>query len=321
MTTLEKASSIVIVGAGCFGLSTAYELAQTYPKLQITIIDEHQPPVPLAASNDTSRIVRADYGDERYAKLGQKAIRKWLEDPKLRHCFHQSGVICCADDPTHPGFNRTRDTMHRLGEPIQQASNYGGLRPDSSYLNTNAGSVNAELAIRVTFDRLMGYKNVKFVQAKVERVDESSITYSDTTLEPDLIILACGAWSASLAGAHLKTQVLATGQCMAYIRVDEAESLKLQQLPVLLNYPMASSSYRPHPRSIHTSRLRATQQDISTPMPMASAAPATFFRSHYHQQPSPVYDQIWRASCLTIAMHRLTQFESATTPKHPPLTF
>ena len=51
-------STIIIVGAGVFGLSTALAVARRYPLTRVTVIDRYTPPVQDGTSVDTSKILR-----------------------------------------------------------------------------------------------------------------------------------------------------------------------------------------------------------------------------------------------------------------------
>jgi hypothetical protein len=66
---LSKSDSILIVGAGAFGLSTALHL-RTAGYTDITVIDrDHEVPSRYSAANDLNKIVRAEYEDEFYTDL------------------------------------------------------------------------------------------------------------------------------------------------------------------------------------------------------------------------------------------------------------
>ncbi|KAK6528934.1 hypothetical protein TWF694_004163 [Orbilia ellipsospora] len=78
--------SIIIIGSGVFGLTTAYSLSHrpTYKSTTITVIDKSPFPAPDGSSVDSSRIIRADYSDEIYARLGAEALEVWrLPDTTL----------------------------------------------------------------------------------------------------------------------------------------------------------------------------------------------------------------------------------------------
>ncbi|KAK0617129.1 putative fructosyl amino acid protein [Immersiella caudata] len=108
--TFSPPPSILIVGSGIFGLSTAWALARRdlFAKCTITVVDRSDPlnpdafPAPDAASVDTSRIVRADYADKAYAALGAEAQLQWRKQAKptdlgAQGRYHESGLLLVAD--------------------------------------------------------------------------------------------------------------------------------------------------------------------------------------------------------------------------------
>jgi glycine/D-amino acid oxidase-like deaminating enzyme len=70
--------SYVIVGSGVFGTSTALHLIRKYPDATIHLIDRdaYDAPVRVAASWDWNKVIRADYGDIFYTRLGSSAARR-----------------------------------------------------------------------------------------------------------------------------------------------------------------------------------------------------------------------------------------------------
>jgi sarcosine oxidase/L-pipecolate oxidase len=59
---VAKNESIVIVGAGVFGLSTALELKNRGYQ-NVTVLDRYLPPVIDGSSVDISRVIRVEYAD------------------------------------------------------------------------------------------------------------------------------------------------------------------------------------------------------------------------------------------------------------------
>ena len=57
---MEKDMQILIIGAGCFGTSTAYHLS-TRGYTSIRVLDRYAPPSCEAAATDISKIIRSDY--------------------------------------------------------------------------------------------------------------------------------------------------------------------------------------------------------------------------------------------------------------------
>ncbi|KAH6616999.1 FAD dependent oxidoreductase [Chaetomium tenue] len=103
-------SSILIIGSGVFGLSTALALARrdAFSQCSITVVDRSDPsqpgtfPSPDAASIDTSRIIRADYADPAYTALGDEAQAQWRKqdtpaDLGAQGRYHEAGLLLVGD--------------------------------------------------------------------------------------------------------------------------------------------------------------------------------------------------------------------------------
>lgn len=86
--------TVLIIGAGTFGTSTAYHLAQTYrDPSRVTIIDRESSPPAKAAAIDINRIIRADYPSTLYCNLANEAIHTWFWSNELGPCFHKVGWL------------------------------------------------------------------------------------------------------------------------------------------------------------------------------------------------------------------------------------
>lgn len=61
--------SILILGAGCFGVSTAHHLA-SHGYSNITVLDkDSEVPSRFSAANDLNKVIRAEYADPFYTNL------------------------------------------------------------------------------------------------------------------------------------------------------------------------------------------------------------------------------------------------------------
>lgn len=68
--SVDKHAPIAIVGAGCWGLSTAYHLVKDgYDN--VTVFDRASAiPSPYSAADDLNKIIRAQYDDDFWTDLG-----------------------------------------------------------------------------------------------------------------------------------------------------------------------------------------------------------------------------------------------------------
>ena len=112
---LSPPSSILVIGSGVFGLTTAHALSRRpeFANTTITVVDRADPsnpdvfPAPDAASVDTSRIIRADYPDAAYAALAAEAQLQWRQqthpdDLGSEGRYSESGLLVVADGPAPP---------------------------------------------------------------------------------------------------------------------------------------------------------------------------------------------------------------------------
>ncbi|KAI1474869.1 sarcosine oxidase [Daldinia eschscholtzii] len=84
----------IIVGAGCFGASTAKFLKETEPDAEVVLLDQAPFPDPAAAAHDLNKIIRAEYDDPIYMKLALEAKEAWSRaDPVVTPFFHKTGAL------------------------------------------------------------------------------------------------------------------------------------------------------------------------------------------------------------------------------------
>ncbi|KAL1877335.1 hypothetical protein VTK73DRAFT_8788 [Phialemonium thermophilum] len=297
-TQFSAPSSILIVGSGVFGLTTAYALAHrpAFAQTSITVVDRAESdstedgnafPARDAASVDTSRIIRSDYADPAYAALAAEAQRHWRrasrpEDLGAEGRYTESGLVLVADaapadpspvsgvaPPVHQekakksGMEYVRASWENVralsahdpqfagrirelpdAAAIREAVGTGGSSGSWGYVNETAGWADAAKSMAWLYERVRRTGRVSFVRGTVTRLvsnydDGSSATVTgielsdDRTLSADLVMLATGAWTASLL--DLGGQAVATGQVLAYMDITEEEQEKLARMPTLLN--------------------------------------------------------------------------------------
>jgi sarcosine oxidase / L-pipecolate oxidase len=98
-------SSILIIGAGTWGTSTALSLARRgYSR--VTVLDKYPVPSPISAGNDINKIL--DLNRESGSNEAEKCVSRrlydavmigWRDDPVFKDFFHETGMIIAASSP------------------------------------------------------------------------------------------------------------------------------------------------------------------------------------------------------------------------------
>ncbi|UPK93608.1 hypothetical protein LCI18_004543 [Fusarium solani-melongenae] len=199
-STSSKAfpASVIIIGAGVFGLSTALAISERHPGVKVTVIDRLTPPVEDGTSVDTTRCIRSelavadqeasiDYTDPIYTRLATKAQKLIEDDPDLRpHYYKQGMTYVCDGEPSR--FTDGWETMFRCAKrdydistivemPTREAvfqsihgsksqprlvSELGGQSNwNKAYCNLGAAFIDAREGIRAYYNRCLN-ANVNF---------------------------------------------------------------------------------------------------------------------------------------------------------------
>ncbi|PKY06754.1 FAD/NAD(P)-binding domain-containing protein [Aspergillus campestris IBT 28561] len=258
---------ILIVGAGIFGVSTAYHLATTHPNpVRITLLDRAPAPSTRAASNDVNRIIRADYSSKLYMELGFEAIKAWKTLPFLQGTgvYQQSGWIAMdeqgSDVPVRirenfRALNRDEVILDMKEEEVRRR--WGGLlaRTDCSpfgsyYYNPSAGWADAGKGLSIMAEEAVR-RGVRYEVGEVRRLllGENGVrgveTETDEVYTADKVLLATGAWTSHLMSGvedelrmrdeeRIERQISAAGVCVAYFQLSEVEKEQYSQLPVFV---------------------------------------------------------------------------------------
>lgn len=263
--------SILIVGAGTFGTSTAYHLAhQMQDPSRITIIDRWAPMAPLsekqAAAVDTNRIIRTDYESPMYCNLANEAIHPWFWNMAYQGHFHKTGWTVLDEKDSVFGDKVRRTFVERGGDytkdvDIDELKRYevlkdlnGNTAMGRAYFNPEAGWVDAERAT-MTFFRVATDKGVKRVTGEVSELlldDDNSrmagVRTSDGQVyTADKIVLATGAWTSALLSPiedkllipeedRIERQITAVGRLSAYYTMskDQTRSIMDSKMPVVV---------------------------------------------------------------------------------------
>lgn len=256
------APSYLIVGAGVFGVSTAYTLIKKYPSASITIIDRDafDADSRVAASWDWNKVVRADYDDIIYCKLALEAQDIFKTDPLYQPYFHESGIywICRSD---YAG--EVIDNYRKLGRkaelsaiPVEEARKlYGGLFQDADYsgvkdvlVNRSSGWANAGDAL-IAVTRKCLELGVKYVVGDIETLtfDGTGACTGVKTAKGDVynaskVILSTGAYTPRLLEQSAKAsgnpnisagdRIVAGGITTGMTTLDEESYKRFSEMPV-----------------------------------------------------------------------------------------
>ncbi|CAG8088259.1 unnamed protein product [Penicillium salamii] len=254
--------SYLIVGAGVFGVSTAYHLIQKYPDASITLVDRdaYDAESRVAASWDWNKVVRADYDDKVYCRLALESQEIFKSDPLWQPHFHQTGVYwTCRSDyaqnviTNHKELGRHDDI---IALPVAEARKmYGGVFDNADYTGVKEVLVNKASGWAAAGDSLRAVTKrcielgVRYVTASVTTLEFDGrgactgvATKAGQILSATHVIVAAGAftptlleWSAAKsgnAGLRAGERILAAGITTGMAQLDEQQYAKYKDMPV-----------------------------------------------------------------------------------------
>jgi len=186
-------NTVVVVGAGVFGSSTARELARR--GWDVTLVEQYSPGTVRSASGGDTRLLRMAHGGaDWYCELARRARTLWLELQESTgvHIWEPVGVAWFARRAG--GFEeQSRGTLARLGIPHEWLAPDAatGLYPSLGtedlhgvLFEPEAGALQARRATQLL---------VEDAERLGARLESRRVVPAD--LPPaDAVIWACGAW-------------------------------------------------------------------------------------------------------------------------------
>ncbi len=247
---------IIVIGAGCFGISTALELSRNdaFAKTRITVITAAEIPDKDCSSFDINRIVRTDYTSSLYASLAAEALQEWHGDWGKDGRFAESGLLMLGEAKdgyiaSSLDLARSRGQEKNIAEvegdeAIRKACKTGGKSGTWGYLNYRAGWADATRSVEYAYDELKKSGRVEFVIGTVSNLvveksanDRSHVTGvkldDGRTFSADLTVLAAGARSPMLI--DMRGIAVASGEVLSYITLSPEETNKLRDMPAIIN--------------------------------------------------------------------------------------
>jgi glycine/D-amino acid oxidase-like deaminating enzyme len=254
--------SYLIIGAGVFGVSTAYHLIQKYPNASVTLIDRdaYDAESRVAASWDWNKVVRADYDDVVYCRLALEAQDIFKSDPLWQPHFHQTGVYwACRSDYAQTVITHHKDLGRNddiIALPVAEARRlYGGLFDNADYtgvkevlINRASGWAAAGDALRAVTKRCLEL-GVEYVTADVSTLmfdGRGSCTglktRSGDVLSATHVVVAAGAFTPTLLvrsaatsgnpGLRAEERILAAGITTGMAQLNGEQYQKFKDMPV-----------------------------------------------------------------------------------------
>lgn len=252
----SKSSSILIIGAGTWGNSTALHLMRR-GYTDVTLVDPYAVPSPISAGNDVNKIVEqgifSEGDDEAYVSktLLDAANKGWTSDPVFKPYYHDTGYIVAASskDGLRQLYDRERPDINKEFVELTDAESFRKTMPEGVltggfpgwkglYKSAGAGWVHARKAL-VSCAKEAKRLGAKYVVAEVtallfEHGDVKGVKTKDgREIRANTTIMCAGANSDQLL--DFKGQLRPTAWTLAHIQMTPEETRLFKNLPVLFH--------------------------------------------------------------------------------------
>src|SRR6185369_14673616 len=210
-TAPRKGYDVVVVGAGVFGIWTAYKLHMA--GLRVAVVDAVGPGHGRASSGGESRVIRCGYGEkEIYSEWAWRSIGEWqaLSARAGLPIFHPTGVLWVHTQPNELVQASARVlskknipfsllAAHELKRrfPVMRVEN-----DEAGFLEPAGGALMARRAVQSLASELSA-KGVTFLSGAVSPIRQEQgehgalsavTTKSGERLDADQFVCACGPW-------------------------------------------------------------------------------------------------------------------------------
>ena len=238
---------VLVVGGGVFGVTAALELS--HRGWHVTVLDPGPIPNESAASTDVSKVIRMDYGSDRfYHELGELSLEGWDRWNRdwSRPLYHEHGFLILAPGPMRPG-GFEYESYEMLGargyapkrlEPQSASRQYPEwdlARYPDGYLNERAGWAESGAVVERLWS-LCRESGVTFLAGSFgEFMSRGSrisgvITTGADRIEADRVVVAAGAWTPGLM-PWLSDVLWPTGHPVLHFQPANPDSFRGDKFP------------------------------------------------------------------------------------------
>jgi len=244
-------AEFVVVGAGVFGVWTAYSLRKRGHT--VLLIDAYGAGNNRSSSGDESRIIRMGYGsDELYTRWAARSLTAWQD--LFQRCkqtlFLNTGVLWLST-PLDSYTKLIPPVLAANGIPYEKLSEQelasrfpqiGIDGADFAIFEPNSGVVLARRAVQAVLDEAIRagvtytVDAVKPLAHDKPRIDELQ-TPSGASIQGDTFVFGCGAWLPQLFSALLRGRIFPTRQEVFYFGTPAgSRDFKPPRMPVWLHH-------------------------------------------------------------------------------------
>lgn len=245
---------VLVVGAGIFGVTAALELRARGHEVELFDRGAIPGPAVDASSNDSSRAVRMDYGDDAfYVDLAREAWERWRGPWGLRlgPVYHEVGFLFASAarfEDAPGGFEAlSYRELHARGARVERLSRadverrvpaFSSAAWVDGYWSRDAGYANAGAVTRALQAQALeagcGIHSECRVVDLGEREAASGRAWIRTDagerFDADALLVAAGAWSSQIVPA-LSGALVASAQTVLYFEAPSAEVYRGEVYP------------------------------------------------------------------------------------------
>ena len=258
--------SVLIVGGGLFGTSTAYHLS-LHGYHNVKVLDRFAPPSEDSAATDLNKTIRYDYPDPLYAKLAMEAMEIWKSaDSPVSGLFRQTGWVMAGTHLAKDWVVAASNVTTRIEESQAKFMSAAEIRemwpaftgpfkdwtsfwsPQAGWVGLRSAILEYILTCQVPSDeallllaRSAQSRGVKYITGSQGHVIDLlfnregacvAVKTADGIMhEAEEIILAAGAFTGTLIGVD--GELVAKSMCIACIQLTPEEQKLYSNLPML----------------------------------------------------------------------------------------